>query len=279
LFENLVFFAHSPRKKRSRSTLFLKSARALSLSSRTSPETGFKKKHRRTRAPPPLIAEQQQKEHSSFRGNVHEQIHASRERRKLFCGDEDDDTSRRGRGRGREEEEVVSFSSEAVVMLGSAARKERKERKKREKKAGGGGGGGASKSSSSVVSSSQGTHDSAQTLTNDKTPISPIPEAATPQSKAKKSAEAMNTSGDSTTTASTAAADKKKKKKSKDTPSEEEESLLQKRWFRWLAGAACSIAAVSTGTKLWMRKEENVQVKKEDVATPAAAGAKKKRGN
>jgi len=165
-------------------------------------------------------------------------------------------------------------------MLGSAARKERKERKKREKKAGGGGGG-ASKSSSSVVSSSQGTHDSAQTLTNDKTPISPIPE--TPQSKAKKSAEAMNTSGDSTTTASTAAAtaagDKKKKKKSKDTPSEEEESLLQKRWFRWLAGAACSIAAVSTGTKLWMRKEENVHVKKEDVATPAAAGAKKKRGN
>ena len=166
-------------------------------------------------------------------------------------------------------------------MLGSAARKERKERKKREKKAGGGGG--ASKSSSSVVSSSQGTHDSAQTLTNDKTPISPIPEAATPQSKAKNSAEAMNTSGDSTTTASTAAAttaaDKKKKKKSKDTPSEEEESLLQKRWFRLLAGAACSIAAVSTGTKLWMRKEENVQVKKEDVATPAAAGAKKKRGN
>ena len=162
-------------------------------------------------------------------------------------------------------------------MLGSAARKERKERKKRDKKAGGGGG--ASKSSSSVVSSSQGTHDSAQTLTNDKTPISPIQEAATPQSKAKKSAEAMNTSGDSTTTASTAAADKKKKKKSKDTPSEEEESLLQKRWFRWLAGAAFSIAAVSTGTKVWMRKEENVQVKKEDVATPAAAGAKKKRGN
>ena len=168
-------------------------------------------------------------------------------------------------------------------MLGSAARKERKERKKREKKAGGGGGGGASKSSSSVVSSSQGTHDSAQTLTNDKTPISPIPETATPQSKAKKSAEAMKTSGDSTTTASTAAAttaaDKKKKKKSKYTPGEEEESLLQKKWFRWLAGAACSIAAVSTGTKLWMRKEENVQVKKEDVATPAAAGSKKKRGN
>ena len=77
----------------------------------------------------------------------------------------------------------------------------------------------------------------------------------------------------------TAAGDKKKKEKSKDTPSEEKESLLQKRWFRWLAGAACSIAAVSTGTKLWMRKEENVQVKKEDVATPAAAGAKKKRGN
>ena len=143
-------------------------------------------------------------------------------------------------------------------MLGSSARKERKQEKKlkkKEKKGTTATTGGADTVSSVVSSADAGTHDSAQTI-EAKAVVSPIPESpGVVQSKKK---DALNVSADSTTKASDS---------SSQTP------LAQKSWFQILCGTAASIAILSTGTKLLMKKEENLEVKKQDVATPAAAGA------
>jgi len=152
-------------------------------------------------------------------------------------------------------------------MLGSSARKERKQEKKLKKKEKKGTTG--AENVSSVVSSSgvasaeaEKTHDSAQTI--EAKAVSPIPESpGVVQSKKK---DALNVSADSTAKASDS---------SSQTP------LVHKSWFQILCGTAASIAILSTGTKLLMKKEENLEVKKQDVATPAAAGAggKKRRGS
>lgn len=148
-------------------------------------------------------------------------------------------------------------------MLGSSARKERKQEKKlkkKEKKGTTATTGGADTVSSVVSSADAGTHDSAQTI--EAKAVSPIPESpGVVQSKKK---DALNVSADSTTKASDS---------SSQTP------LAQKSWFQILCGTAASIAILSTGTKLLMKKEENLEVKKQDVATPAAAGGKKRRGS
>ena len=148
-------------------------------------------------------------------------------------------------------------------MLGSSARKERKQEKKlkkKEKKGTTATTGGADTVSSVVSSADAGTHDSAQTI--EAKAVSPIPESpGVVQSKKK---DALNVSADSTTKASDS---------SSQTP------LAQKSWFQILCGTAASIAILSTGTKLLMKKEENLEVKKQDVATPAAASGKKRRGS
>ena len=149
-------------------------------------------------------------------------------------------------------------------MLGSSRkeRKQEKKLKKKEKKGTTATTGGAETVSSVVSSADAGTHDSAQTI--EAKAVSPIPESpGVVQSKKK---DALNVSADSTTKASDS---------SSQTP------LVEKSWFQILCGTAASIAILSTGTKLLMKKEENLEVKKQDVATPAAAGAggKKRRGS
>ena len=156
-------------------------------------------------------------------------------------------------------------------MLSSSSRKERKERKERKKREKKDVLDGASDATGSSVVSSEGTHDSAQTTVM---MVSPVGKAD--DSSEMQSTEAANVSGESTTTGSTAAReDTERKKKTQSTSTEKKESLVQKPWFRVVAGTACSIAILSTGTKLLMNKEEKVEVK-EDVATPAAGKKKKK---
>ena len=179
--------------------------------------------------------------------DVHEQIHAAR----------------RKRTRG---------ASSKTIMLSSSSRKERKERKERKKREKKDVLDGASDATGSSVVSSEGTHDSAQTT--GMMMVSPVGKAD--DSSEMQSTEAANISGESTTTGSTAAReDAERKKKTQSTSTEKKESLVQKPWFRVVAGTACSIAILSTGTKLLMNKEEKVEVK-EDVATPAAGKKKKK---
>tara|TARA_B100000073_G_scaffold341266_1_gene342370 strand:- start:1294 stop:1941 length:648 start_codon:yes stop_codon:yes gene_type:complete len=178
--------------------------------------------------------------------DVHEQIHAARRKRTR-----------------------VRVSSNMLSSSSRKERKERKERKKREKKDVLDG---ASDATGSSVVSSEGTHDSAQTT--GMMMVSPVGKAD--DSSEMQSTEAANISGESTTTGSTAAReDAERKKKTQSTSTEKKESLVQKPWFRVVAGTACSIAILSTGTKLLMNKEEKVEVK-EDVATPAAGKKKKK---
>ena len=181
--------------------------------------------------------------------DVHEQIHAARRKRTR-----------------------VGVSSKTTTnMLSSSSRKERKERKERKKREKKDVLDGASDATGSSVVSSEGTHDSAQTT--GMMMVSPVGKAD--DSSEMQSTEAANISGESTTTGSTAAReDAERKKKTQSTSTEKKESLVQKPWFRVVAGTACSIAILSTGTKLLMNKEEKVEVK-EDVATPAA-GKKKK---
>ena len=178
--------------------------------------------------------------------DVHEQIHAARRKRTR-----------------------VRVSSNMLSSSSRKERKERKERKKREKKDVLDG---ASDATGSSVVSSEGTHDSAQTT--GMMMVSPVGKAD--DSSEMQSTEAANISGESTTTGSTAAReDAERKKKTQSTSTEKKESLVQKPWFRVVAGTACSIAILSTGTKLLMNREEKVEVK-EDVATPAAGKKKKK---
>ena len=180
--------------------------------------------------------------------DVHEQIHAARRKRTR-----------------------VGVSS-TTNMLSSSSRKERKERKERKKREKKDVLDGASDATGSSVVSSEGTHDSAQTT--GMMMVSPVGKAD--DSSEMQSTEAANISGESTTTGSTAAReDAERKKKKQSTSTEKKESLVQKPWFRVVAGTACSIAILSTGTKLLMNKEEKVEVK-EDVATPAAGKKKKK---
>ena len=183
--------------------------------------------------------------------DVHEQIHAARRKRTR-----------------------VGVSSKTTTnMLSSSSRKERKERKERKKREKKDVLDGASDATGSSVVSSEGTHDSAQT-TGMMMMVSPVGKAD--DSSEMQSTEAANISGESTTTGSTAAReDAERKKKTQSTSTEKKESLVQKPWFRVVAGTACSIAILSTGTKLLMNKEEKVEVK-EDVATPAAGKKKKK---
>ena len=182
--------------------------------------------------------------------DVHEQIHAARRKRTR-----------------------VRVSKTTSNMLSSSSRKERKERKERKKREKKDVLDGASDATGSSVVSSEGTHDSAQT-TGMMMMVSPVGKAD--DSSEMQSTEAANISGESTTTGSTAAReDAERKKKTQSTSTEKKESLVQKPWFRVVAGTACSIAILSTGTKLLMNREEKVEVK-EDVATPAAGKKKKK---
>jgi phosphate/sulfate permease len=191
-----------------------------------------------------LEDEEDEEDEDVARLDVHEQIHAAR----------------RKRTRG---------ASSKTIMLSSSSRKERKERKERKKREKKDVLDGVSDATGSSVVSSEGTHDSAQTTGM----VSPVGKA---DSSEMQSTEAANVSGESTTTGSTAAReDAERKKKTQSTSTEKKESLVQKSWFRVVAGAACSIAILSTGTKLLMNKEEKVEVK-EDVATPAAGKKKKK---